>query len=772
MQPIFSIDGNRLFILAENIGKASEIAKNNRYTIDDKSQLQEVHHIAAPASLAGPAPASAPTTVVTVSQQDINENDTDQSSPANELGPITDRELNEPKLGKMPDEESASDTTITQSPAPIDAPKQVAKLNAGPATDNKKRKSNEVQELTMDLVYSHRNGAFETSGKWAFTQQRAWKQTADANLDLMGRIENLVKEKTEDIRLMAGFLVAHGLTQGAYVTSNTSSDGNSIQNGPTLDCVKSDPIVLLYTDKRSKQEYRTIRTNGNDSDVEPGSQAMIAFTTGSIPNTAMYKKYSLDNDAVEYVSSYYRPTGNTKIRELTQDQKYMVFLLVVKSGWGRYSRDQAVWIDGESVRIADTERDIPNLVFVDGKKGKKEQKLDIVDKEATTLDGNKTSESKATKKPASKTKAAKALEGVQPKAQKAQASSDIIQSATIKKGKITFEGKGWFNATFGFDEKGFEKTKGAFTYDESNGILKKGPKQQWQAGKFETTSLGELRKQYSKQKKGRVITPTFVTGNVAVLHDEKEYNGAVFQAASQFNCLEFTNEKKTPDDGIAEYVHDPTQGPACAMACAPGTIVRNYFKQTTEDQINTLDDAIKILSGPKGTQSDQLVTVRNGYAESTKENLEKLNKELEDDKKREEAKRRIKVGIQRGTVVTCTQDDNKNWRKAKSENVVTQVYVSAIPLGQYMSEGTTNELWTPLAKMVLEAAYEATLLVAADLKKKAVLTYVGNGVFDNEDKWIAEAIKKALGELKGSGLEVVINEYTEDQTMRELIGYS
>jgi hypothetical protein len=47
--------------------------------------------------------------------------------------------------------------------------------------------------------------------------------------------------------------------------------------------------------------------------------------------------------------------------------------------------------------------------------------------------------------------------------------------------------------------------------------------------------------------------------------------------------------------------------------------------------------------------------------------------------------------------------------------------------------------------------------VALDLKKKAVLTYVGRGVFENEVGWIAGAIKKALDALKGSGLEVVIN---------------
>lgn len=61
------------------------------------------------------------------------------------------------------------------------------------------------------------------------------------------------------------------------------------------------------------------------------------------------------------------------------------------------------------------------------------------------------------------------------------------------------------------------------------------------------------------------------------------------------------------------------------------------------------------------------------------------------------------------------------------------------------------------------------LLVALGLQKKAVLTYVGRGVFENQDEWIAGAIKKALDTIEGSDLEVVINEYEEDEKMQDLI---
>ena len=38
----------------------------------------------------------------------------------------------------------------------------------------------------------------------------------------------------------------------------------------------------------------------------------------------------------------------------------------------------------------------------------------------------------------------------------------------------------------------------------------------------------------------------------------------MFQAASQFNCLEFAGPEELPEDGVTQYDDDPTQGPACA----------------------------------------------------------------------------------------------------------------------------------------------------------------------------------------------------------------
>jgi hypothetical protein len=57
---------------------------------------------------------------------------------------------------------------------------------------------------------------------------------------------------------------------------------------------------------------------------------------------------------------------------------------------------------------------------------------------------------------------------------------------------------------------------------------------------------------------------------------------AVFQAASQFNSLEFVSQHVTPENGVQGYASDKTQGPACSVVCGPATVYRNYFAPVTD----------------------------------------------------------------------------------------------------------------------------------------------------------------------------------------------
>jgi hypothetical protein len=87
------------------------------------------------------------------------------------------------------------------------------------------------------------------------------------------------------------------------------------------------------------------------------------------------------------------------------------------------------------------------------------------------------------------------------------------------------------------------------------------------------------------------------------------------------NALEFPNWTVTPEHGITKYVTDKTQGPACALACAAGTLYRNYFYpiqsedgtkqlgQTDGLQINNLDALEQFLENDRYKYWD----VINGY---------------------------------------------------------------------------------------------------------------------------------------------------------------
>ena len=61
----------------------------------------------------------------------------------------------------------------------------------------------------------------------------------------------------------------------------------------------------------------------------------------------------------------------------------------------------------------------------------------------------------------------------------------------------------------------------------------------------------------------------------------------------------------------------------------------------------------------------------------------------------------------------------------------------------------SKAVWSTFARLVLEAAYEATLLAALENRARAgspcvYLTRLGGGAFGNDDRWINDAILRAL----------------------------
>jgi len=101
---------------------------------------------------------------------------------------------------------------------------------------------------------------------------------------------------------------------------------------------------------------------------------------------------------------------------------------------------------------------------------------------------------------------------------------------------------------------------------------------------------------------------------------------------------------------------------------------------------------------------------------------------------------------------------------------VGQVFASALPVAY--ARGTKSTDWAPFARLVLRAAYDATLAAAAlAARKKSVgsggaptrvsvfLTCLGGGAFGNRMEWIAEAIDAALLRHAKEPLDVVLVHY-------------
>lgn len=329
----------------------------------------------------------------------------------------------------------------------------------------------------------------------------------------------------------------------------------------------------------------------------------------------------------------------------------------------------------------------------------------------------------------------------------------------------------WFTDLFGFKEK----TETAMDYAankeqfELNGnLLKcKTSGQEFEAGVFATPALAELRA-HTNIEEARAKLPgklkvQQICSDVSVLHTDRDNQYAVFQAASQFNCLEFPSSRGVPENGIACYAGDKTQGPACAIACAPGTVVRNYFGldgkgQQKDNQVNCLKECEELVENG----SKRYFEVVNGYTlASGDEPLLQLSSVLEQSEEfKDEFRKRLRIGVQWDTEVTSSKFGLKRYEGPRQ--LVTQAYCSACSVS-YSRGGT--ESWTSLASLVLEATYEATMYVALqnalnhegkEGSTKVFLSAVGGGVFGNDIEWIAAAMERAFEPFRDVGLEVII----------------
>jgi hypothetical protein len=276
-------------------------------------------------------------------------------------------------------------------------------------------------------------------------------------------------------------------------------------------------------------------------------------------------------------------------------------------------------------------------------------------------------------------------------------------------------------------------------------------------GRLETPSLAELRERVrSDGSGGGSMSVREVVANVQVLHTDTANADSLFQVASQFNLLEMTGPGVTPERGVGIYEHDHTQGPACAIAAGAGTIYRNYFVpvngqigQSESNQIDCLAD----LGSALGNTDSRLWQVRNGYALPSQSGLTEISNRLQASSEDEldQLRQLLRIGIQWNTQVTlqgCTHQ-------------VSQVYCSALPVAY---SNHPHELWEPFARLVLEAAYEASLCTAIlnwrnTGNHHVFLTLLGGGAFGNKMEWVTASMTRALTRYLDWNLDVAIVSY-------------
>ena len=330
----------------------------------------------------------------------------------------------------------------------------------------------------------------------------------------------------------------------------------------------------------------------------------------------------------------------------------------------------------------------------------------------------------------------------------------------------------WFEKLFGFQEKNAASIPEYFQINGSK-LLSLANQRTFEMGSLDVISLEELRQMTTAflqlDKRSQVSE---MVGDVQKIHQDPQNHLALFQVASQCNLLEMVSPRVTPEAGITGYQYDRTQGPACALAAAAGTLYRNYLiplhgqiGQTQDCQVDTLSALHQAFHPKKG---EHLWKMMNGYALASASGLQHVSKVIAGTKyaphERDKLLGQVRIGIQWKTEVTLGISD--------PPILVSQAYCSAMPVAY---SGHSSKEWQDLAQLVLDAAYEATILAAVKNfidhgQNKVYLTLLGGGAFGNDLDWILSAMQRAIFIAQWVGLDIVIVSYgRSNPSVKEMI---
>ncbi len=341
--------------------------------------------------------------------------------------------------------------------------------------------------------------------------------------------------------------------------------------------------------------------------------------------------------------------------------------------------------------------------------------------------------------------------------------------------KIIYQGSSsWMNSIFGFNDNMspnniFENRpsnleKSAIiksliqVYDDQTGLLRLNS-DYYKAGWFISPTVQEIRTAISQINPKRGTPNIYVVVGKDIGEAHLQGNAySIFQGASQFNALEMVNVDKTPYDGIGIYINDNTQGPRTAIACAPGTFVRNYWLTSQySGQFNALEHMeLSHLNG-------YLVWGTNPYDVQSK-----IRPEL------------LMIPCMVYTQVAgVTKDKNGQVSAHATNKLVHQIYSSGVPIDTYRNGGNKSTQ-LEIARSLIKAGYIGAigmglLLHTIDkmsnittLPRPSInLTLIGGGVFNVPTNVILESIRDAITEFNQYEFDIQIHGYQES-TAKEI----
>lgn len=337
----------------------------------------------------------------------------------------------------------------------------------------------------------------------------------------------------------------------------------------------------------------------------------------------------------------------------------------------------------------------------------------------------------------------------------------FMQSPEIKLYKESQKELQWFKDIFGFDESPesvMENIVVEETGDNIN-ITSKANNITYNAGHF------KLRSPYTFN-----LTPRgggklhIISGNghksklyeyvdVLTAQNHEEFEGATFQLASNFNCLEFPAKFCTAKDGIVNYWGDPTQGPTCAIACPAALLYRNYLIKHSDGTIGQFEKEIQLLERTP-------LTLEHGKVIINENEVERLSN-LDFDWSNPE---NYQVGVQRNCQVVLTRNPDNfiKYQKVEQNKIVHHVFAASLAFGSYAIK---NDFTLNIASNILYSEYKSTILAGWENSilypnhagsNKLFLTLVGAASFSNPINIVCEAIKRNKDVIVDSGLDVYL----------------